>query len=59
VGRHAETQKKAIQELGKIGLPALSHLEEILAVLPPGEIRQNCHDAIHSIVDSQPGKINT
>jgi hypothetical protein len=58
-GRDKETQKKAIQELGKNGLPALSHLEEILAVLPPGEIWQNCHDTIRSIVDSQPGKINT
>lgn len=58
-GRDAETQRKAIQELGKIGLPALSHLEEILAVLPPGQIWQDCHDAMRSIVDAHPSKINT
>lgn len=48
-GKNAEIQKKAIQELAKIGLPALSYLREILAVLAPGEIRQSCEDAIRNI----------
>lgn len=49
-GKDVETQKKAIHELEKIGTPALSYLEEILAVVPPGEIKQSCQDAIQGIV---------
>lgn len=48
-GKNAEIQKKAIQELAKIGLPALSYLREILTVLAPSEIRQSCEDAIRNI----------
>jgi len=48
-GKDAMTQKKAIEELSKSGAPAISYLEEILAVVPPGEIRQYCQDAINGI----------
>jgi hypothetical protein len=48
-GKDMETQKKAVHELEKIGAPALSYLEEVAAVAPPGEIKQSCQDAIQSI----------
>lgn len=48
-GKDVETQKRAIHELEKIGTPALSHLEEVAAVVPSGEIKQSCQDAIQSI----------
>jgi hypothetical protein len=52
-GKDAETQKKAIRDLARIGTPARSYLEEILAVLTPGEIKQCCQDAINSITSTQ------
>ncbi len=48
-GKDAMTQKKAIEELGRSGVPAISYLEEILSVVPPGEIKQYCQDAINGI----------
>ena len=52
-GRDLETQKKAIEDLRKNGISAISYLEEILAVVPPGEIKQYCKSAIDSIIDAQ------
>lgn len=49
-GKDIATQKKAIQELGKMGTPALSHLEEIWSIALPGEIKQCCLDAINRII---------
>ncbi|WP_415281092.1 hypothetical protein [Candidatus Nitrososphaera sp. FF02] len=51
-GKDVDIQKKAIQELARIGAPALGHLREILTVLPPGEIRQSCEDAIRNAAAS-------
>lgn len=48
-GKDTTKQKKAIEELSKSGAPAISYLEEILAVVPPGEIRQYCQDVINGI----------
>ena len=48
-GKDTMTQKKAIDELGRIGAPAISYLEEILSVVPPGEISKYCQDAINGI----------
>lgn len=48
-GKDTMTQKKAIEELSKSGTPAMNYLEEILAVVPPGEIKQYCQDAINGI----------
>ncbi|AIC16245.1 hypothetical protein [Nitrososphaera viennensis] len=48
-GKDTMTQKKAIEELSKSGVPAISYLEEILAVVPPGEIKQYCQDIIIGI----------
>jgi hypothetical protein len=49
-GKDVETQKKAIRDLTGIGTPALTHLEEILSVVPPGEIKQYCQNAINSLI---------
>lgn len=51
-----EAQKNAIQELARIGAPALTHLREILNVLPPGETRQSCEDAIRNVIGSGPSE---
>lgn len=48
-GRDAETQKKAIQELGKIGTPALSVLQEVMAISSSKDIRECCQDVINGI----------
>lgn len=48
-GRDAETQKRAIQELGKIGTPALGVLQEVMAVTSREEIRECCRDVINGI----------
>jgi hypothetical protein len=48
-GKDGDTQKKAIRDLTRIGTPALSPLTEILLVLPPGEIKDYCQDAINKI----------
>ena len=48
-GKDTMTQKKAIEELSKIGAPAIGHLEEILSIVPPGEISQYCQDTINGI----------
>lgn len=48
-GKDATAQKKAIEELGRIGAPSVVYLEEILSVVPPGEIRQYCQDVINGI----------
>jgi hypothetical protein len=37
-GKDAMAQKRAIEEPDKIGAPKISYLEEILSVVPPGEI---------------------
>lgn len=58
-GKDIETQKKAIRDLEKIGTPALGHLEEIWSVIPPGEMRQYCSDAISRIIRRQPSKAKT
>lgn len=58
-GKDIETQKKAIRDLEKIGAPALGHLEEIWSVIPPGEMRQYCIDAISRIIGHQPSKAKT
>jgi hypothetical protein len=50
-GRDAETQKRAIQELGKIGTPALSVLEEVLTVSSSKDIRECCQDVINGIAN--------
>jgi len=52
-GRDIETQKRAIQDLRRNGNAAMSYLEEILSVVPPGEIKQYCQDAIDSIISPQ------
>ena len=48
-GRDSETQKRAIQELGKFGSPALSVLEEVMAVSSRKDIRECCQDVINGI----------
>lgn len=48
-GKDASAQKKAIEELGKVGAPSMAYLEEILSVVPPGEIKQFCQDVISGI----------
>lgn len=48
-GKDATAQRKAIEELGKIGAPSIGYLEEILSVVPPGEIKQYCQEVINSI----------
>jgi hypothetical protein len=48
-GKDADTQKKAIRGLSKMGTPALSSLMEILLVLIPGEIKSYCQDAIEKL----------
>lgn len=55
-GKDTTTQKKAIEELSKNGAPAISYLEEILSVVPPGEIKQYCHDAINGIGRPHPNE---
>lgn len=55
-GKDTRTQKNAITELGKIGTPAISYLEEILSVLAQSEMRQYCQDAIHGISRPVPGE---
>lgn len=48
-GRDVAAQRKAIEELGRIGAPSMAYLEEILFVVPPGEIKQYCRDVIRGI----------
>jgi hypothetical protein len=55
-GKDAETQKKAIRDLEMIGTPALSQLEEIWSIVPSGEIKQYCLDAINRIISHQPSE---
>lgn len=52
-GRDIETQKRAIQELGKFGSPALSVLEEVMAVSSRSDVRQYCHDVINGIANTR------
>lgn len=49
-GKDIIIQKNAIQGLSKNGTPAISYLEEVLSVLPPGELRQFCKEAMNSII---------
>ena len=53
-GKDAEIQKKAIRDLERIGTPALNHLEEVWSIIPPGEMKQYCIDAISRIISRQP-----
>ena len=48
-GKDADTQKRAIRDLSKIGTPALSSLTEVLLTLPSGEIKNCCQDAINKL----------
>lgn len=48
-GKDGSAQKKAIENLGRVGAPSMAYLEEILSVVPPGEIRQYCLDVIRGI----------
>lgn len=57
-GKDMDTQKKAIQDLSS-GTPAISYLEEILSVLPPGEVRRCCQEAINSIIDPRRNEENS
>lgn len=50
-GRDFETQKNAIQELGKIGAPALSVLQEVMAVSTRSNVRECCQDVINGIAN--------
>jgi chromatin remodeling complex protein RSC6 len=50
-GRDVETQKRAIQELGKMGAPAMSILEEVMAVSSRSDIRECCRDVINGITN--------
>jgi hypothetical protein len=50
-GRDTETQKKAIQELGKVGTPpAMSILNEVMAVSSRDDIRKYCQDVINGVI---------
>ncbi len=55
-GKDIDAQKNTIQELARIGAPALTHLREILNVLPSGETRQSCEDAIRNVIGSGPSE---
>lgn len=55
-GKDTMTQKKAIEALGKSGTPAVGYLEEILSVVPPGEIKQYCQDVISDIIRPLPNE---
>lgn len=46
-GRDMETQKKAIQELGKIGKPALGIIEEVMTVSSNKDIRDLCLEGMN------------
>lgn len=48
-GTDTETQKRAIQELGKIGTPALSVLQEVVVVSSREDIREYCQEIINGI----------
>lgn len=50
-GRDVETQKKAIQELGKIGTPALGIIEEVMAVSSSKDLQDCCQDVINGIAN--------
>jgi hypothetical protein len=50
-GRDVETQKRAIQELGKMGAPAMSILEEVMAVSSRSDIRECCRDVVNGITN--------
>ena len=52
-GKDIKTQKKAIRDLASIGTPALIHLEEVLSVVSPGEIKQYCQNAINSLIQQR------
>jgi hypothetical protein len=50
-GRDTETQKKAIQELGKVGTPpAVNILNEVMAVSSRDDLRKYCQDVINGII---------
>jgi hypothetical protein len=53
-GKDANAKRRAIEELSKSGSSAVTHLEEILLVLAPGELKQYCQDAINGIGRSIP-----
>lgn len=55
-GRDAETQKRAIQELGKIGMPAISVLQEVMAVSSREDIKGYCQDVINGIANVKTGE---
>lgn len=48
-GRDLETQKKAIQELGKIGKPAMGIIEEVMTVSSSKDIKDLCLEVINGI----------
>jgi len=50
-GRDFETQKKAIQELGRMGAPALSVLEEVMTVSSSKDVNDCCQDVINGIAN--------
>lgn len=56
--RDVETQKRAIQELGKIGTPALSVLQEVMAVSSRSDIRECCQDVINGIANGKAAEKN-
>ena len=55
-GRDTETQKRAIQELGKVGMPALSVLEEVMAISSRDDIREYCQGVINGIAGVRTGE---
>lgn len=50
-GRDFETQRKAIQELGKFGAPALSIIEEVMTVSSSKDVKDCCQDVINGIAN--------
>lgn len=50
-GRDTETQRKAIQELGKVGTPpAMKILNEVMAISSRDDVRKYCQDVVKGII---------
>ncbi|AIF85447.1 hypothetical protein NTE_03419 [Candidatus Nitrososphaera evergladensis SR1] len=59
-GKDTETQKKAIQELGKVGTPpAVNVLNEVMAVSSRDDIKKYCQDVISGIIATTTNDIRT
>jgi hypothetical protein len=59
-GKDTETQKKAIQELGRVGTPpAVNILNEVMAVSSRDDVRKCCQDVVNGIIAPATNNVRT